>query len=135
MKEENKNVAGWITVNGHHIPILTGETQDQAIKRFTDNYNKTFNEFGKAKSKEAEKEFNQAHMDSVKSFVKKNYKDYDESKWVKGKDTYGYTNGDLRAVRIRSFWSIYSSKYDMTLAQGSTFDKAKSIFKSYINDQ
>lgn len=49
LKEED--IERWITVNGNHIPIKKGETEEDAIKRFTDYVD---NATGKKKKKDTE---------------------------------------------------------------------------------
>ena len=34
-----RKITGWITVNGQHVPIFEGETQEDAVNRFTNREN------------------------------------------------------------------------------------------------
>lgn len=36
-----REIKGWITVNGQHVPIFDGETQEDAVNRFTNRENAT----------------------------------------------------------------------------------------------
>lgn len=41
MTKLKREIKSWITINGTHIPIYMDETQDEAVKRFTDRRNDT----------------------------------------------------------------------------------------------
>ena len=81
-----RNIIGWFTVNGAHVPIYQGETKEQAVKRHIDSTvkkNETDKEAQKKVSKKNSEKLNKEQK--IKDNLKSNFglSEKEKSKTVK----------------------------------------------------